>query len=181
MDFSARASAWAVEISASDRHHCRCPQGGHSGSWIGKGEWQGAGIPLGANPRCIGRANVNRKMEAQTAAPGIGDRGMNRWQQHRTIMEELLRRERAGLVRQVGGRWHLTPLGRQKALEEMRETMGSGHRWSGSTIGSQDHEIAYLMVRQCYPCATQSRQSLELPINSGLAHPRAIRLAVEAI
>jgi hypothetical protein len=50
---------------------------------------------------------------------------MNRWQRERAIMEELLRREREDLVRHIGGdRWQLTPLGRQKALEELRADYG---------------------------------------------------------
>ena len=51
---------------------------------------------------------------------------MNRWQQERAVMDELLRMEEAGEVRQnpdmANGR--LTELGRQVAFEQMKEDYG---------------------------------------------------------
>jgi hypothetical protein len=55
---------------------------------------------------------------------------MNKWQQEREVMEELLAQEREGLMRCVGKNaqgedlWELTEPGRRLAMEEMREEFG---------------------------------------------------------
>jgi hypothetical protein len=50
---------------------------------------------------------------------------MNRWQQQRAVMDELLRMEKAGEVRQnADGKWEQTELGRQVALQQLREDYG---------------------------------------------------------
>jgi hypothetical protein len=55
---------------------------------------------------------------------GIG-KSMNRWQQERAVMDELLRMEEAGEVRQnADGKWEQTELGREVALQQLKEDYG---------------------------------------------------------
>jgi hypothetical protein len=51
---------------------------------------------------------------------------MNKWQQERAVMDELLRMEAAGEVRQNpdSGTWETTELGRKVAFEQMKEDFG---------------------------------------------------------
>ena len=50
---------------------------------------------------------------------------MNRWQQQRMIIDEHIRMEDAGeAIQGDDGKWQLTPLGRQRALQEMKEDFG---------------------------------------------------------
>jgi hypothetical protein len=50
---------------------------------------------------------------------------MNRWQQERAVMDELLRMEEAGEVRQnADGKWEQTELGREVALQQLKEDYG---------------------------------------------------------
>jgi hypothetical protein len=51
---------------------------------------------------------------------------MNKWQQERAVMDELLRMEEAGEVRQNPdtGKWETTELGRQVVFEQMQEDYG---------------------------------------------------------
>jgi hypothetical protein len=50
---------------------------------------------------------------------------MNKWEQQRAVMDELLRMEEAGEVRQnADGKWETTELGRQVALQQMKEDFG---------------------------------------------------------
>jgi hypothetical protein len=51
---------------------------------------------------------------------------MNKWQRERAVMDELLRMEEAGEVRQNPdtGQWETTELGRQVAFEQTKEDYG---------------------------------------------------------
>jgi hypothetical protein len=52
---------------------------------------------------------------------------MNKWQQERAVVDEMLRMEQAGEVRYVGKNargGHLGALGKQRAFDEMKEDFG---------------------------------------------------------
>jgi hypothetical protein len=51
---------------------------------------------------------------------------MNKWEQQKVILDELLRQEKAGEVKQnADGTWTTTEYGRQVALQQMREDFGA--------------------------------------------------------